>query len=205
MDYLSDVTGSVDEYFMYNPEQIEQLVARLNTNPALYRSNLISLVDELKETEKQANFLLRKMTDEITYDLKTADLFENNIESFKDDPSTVEQACNKIDVAEKYLRGSNGFNETIEMCKTTFTNAISPNLLEILKGIDELSANDEEQIRELTTKFQLENTTVKNNAPVALKEFKSCIAGPRSECNTFFKGIFHEFEQLLNITSSASE
>lgn len=197
---------------------MEQSSPSLNST----QEGLISLVEELTKAleeytseldtaEEQAISQLGNMTDEITFDLKTYDLFEDNIDRFRDDQ--VEEGCKKIDVADKYLTGSNGFNETIEKCKTSFTNAVSPNLLQIFKEIDELNKYNgdnsdmkavENRIRNLNTSIPPEIEAVKNNVAGALKEFKSCIAEPASKCNTFFEGFFGEFKQLLNITASAS-
>ena len=161
---------------------------------------------ELDPAEEQAIFHLGNMTDEITFDLSTADLFEDNIDRFRDEQ--VEEGCKKVDVADKYLTGLDGFNETIEKCKTGFTNAVSPNLLQILKGIDELSASDmkdvENRIRNLNTLIKPEIKEVPKNVAGALIELKRCITEAGIKCNKFFEGFHNEFEQLLNVTSSVS-
>lgn len=210
LNYLSSEISSVELYDIVDEEVAKKLVSSL----IVKRKELIEAIQHLvrigNRYEKELNSaadkvieMLERMTDSIYFDTKTAKLFKSKISDVKD--AQIVEGCQKVVKADEYLIG---FNTTVGGCKNIFTNAVSPNLLQIFKGFGDITTKYNEadpdldaaknDIDNLEALIQVETEAVKSKVADSLNQFKKCIVEAGHQCNMYFKGLNDEFKQLLN-------
>ena len=207
---MSGEISSAELYDIVDEEVAKKLVSSL----IVKRKELIDAIKHLvgignryeKELNSAADQVIEKlerMTDKIFFDTKTAKLFNSKISDVND--AQVAEGCQKVEKAHEYVIS---FNTTIEDCKNTFTNAISPNLLQIFKGFGDITTKYNEadvdldaaknDIDNLEALIQAEIEVVKSKVADSLNEFEKCIGEAGHQCNMYFKGFYGEFQQLLS-------
>ena len=142
LDALSDEIDDVEDFDIADEleEVLKKLVASLVHKPKKLIEPIQHLVqaanlyqDALDSAADEAIDLLEEMTDGITSDEKTADLYDSK----KDKVTTaqVTEACSKVETAAVFLEG---FHAGIDEDKTKFASELSPNLLKIFAGLQNL-------------------------------------------------------------------
>lgn len=210
LNYLSGGISSVESYDIVDEEVAKKLVSSLIVKRKELIDGIHHLVRMGNQYEKQLNSAadqviekLERMTDRIFFDTKTAKLFNSKISDVKD--AQVAAGCQKIDEAYNYVLS---FNTTIEDCKKTFTNAVSPNLMQIFKGFGDITTNYNEADADLDKAkndiayyedlIQVETEAVKSKVADSLNEFENCIAKAGVECNMYFRDFYTAFQLILN-------
>ncbi|XP_055304879.1 uncharacterized protein LOC129569753 [Sitodiplosis mosellana] len=210
LDYLSGIISSVELYDIIDPELIKTLQSSVVVKQKELIEPMEHLVaiakayeDALNPAADQAVAKLANMTDAITFDTKTANLFDSQIEDVKNDQVT--EGCKEVEKADEYLKG---FNTIIEESKKNYAIAVSPNLLQITNEIEELSKKYNEadinfeaakqEIEKLETIIKTETEAVKNNTGgLKLEEFVQRIKEEGCKCEEFFEGFHGKFVKLL--------
>lgn len=216
LDFLSSTIGSIENYIIIDPEMIYKLQASLIVKPKSIIDGMRQLVIIANAYLEMSNLIadnailkLQKLTDTIGYDMKTADFVEKKIKNTHMTDTQVSEGCKKIEAAHEYVKK---FNETIEEHKTSYANAVSPNILKIKEAIEEITmkyneANNNEieinvdaankEIEELVKLIDTEMDVMKPNAEQNLDGFETNIKEAGGKCEAFMEGFYNEFVQLF--------
>lgn len=221
LDALSDEIDDVEDFDIADEleEVLKKLVASLVHKPKKLIEPIQHLVqaanlyqDALDSATDEAIDLLEEMTDGITSDEKTADLYDSK----KDKVTTaqVTEACSKVETAAVFLKG---FHAGIDEDKTKFATELSPNLLKIFAGLQNLipkynngnvNTGDvntgDVNIEEATKEIELlkaiilsDTDTIKSNIDASLAKFEARLRPKGAQCETFFSEFYNQIEELL--------